>query len=345
MAKNTNRKCSGCGGELVFSPTKHGLYCDKCKSFYSINANKQIVKLNYDSSLSKESSVNSSFNCPSCGANLKSTVREISKTCPYCNSNFVINIENLNGLKPNSIIPFAFDKEKAIEYYKQGVKKKHFLPNAFKKSPGLDRIFGTYISCFSFDADTTSVYNGRIRIEETHTSNGETRRTSYTKNISGEKDYQFKDVLIESSKHTNQRSFDQIKPFLIDNDSVYDYNEDFIRGYQVESYDNNLLNCKVLSEDYIKSQIRERILSNYTYTSVDYLNVSSKFYNDKFSYMLLPVYFIDFTYKNKPYKTYINGQTGKVGDDLPKSKTKIFFASFFIVLIIALIILLPLFLS
>lgn len=339
MSKNLNRKCAGCGGNLNFSPDKQALVCDKCKSIYNIYADKNYKKISFNTSL--ENNVNKTqknFNCPSCGAIINSSVREISTTCPYCNTNFVLNKENITGLKPNAIIPFTFNKQKAIEYFKKGIKKKYFLPNAFKKSPNLDKVSGTYISCFSFDSNTHSTYDGKISIEENRVTNGQVGRHVYTKKISGEKDYNFENVVIESSKLTNQNSFDQIKPFIFNDGNVYDYNEDFLRGYTVESYDNSLNNCKVLSENYIKQQIRKKILSNYSYTTVNYLNINTTYLNNKFSYVLLPVYFIDFKYKNKNYKTYINGQTGKVGDDLPKSKVKIFFTVLSILLIIGLII-------
>ena len=38
---------------------------------------------------------------------------------------------------------------------------------------------------------------------------------------------------------------------------------------------------------------------------------------------MLPMYRINFNYKNKKYSNIINGQTGKVGGNIPKSKFKI----------------------
>ncbi len=338
MAKKNNQKCLGCGGDLIFSPEKQALFCKNCKSLQNINAKNEFIKIDYnEENIEDVKPITKSCNCPNCGANIDTQNGEISKICPYCENSFVLSLNEINGLKPNGIIPFNFDKEKAKEYYKKGVKKKYFLPNAFKKSPNLDKITGTYVPCFSFDADTDSTYNGRLRIQETRTNNGQTQTYTRYKNIAGERSYNFENVIIESSKLTNQDSFDQIKPFLFDSTTIYEYSEDFLRGYVVESYDNNLKNCKILSENYINSQIRERILSAYHYSSVDYLDVRTKFSNYKYSYVLLPVYFIEFKYKNKDYKTYINGQTGKVGDDLPKSKVKIFFSVFAVILFIALV--------
>lgn len=338
--QHTNTKCLGCGGELNFSPNTQTLVCKNCQKQQKINSKKGIIKVDYSKQSQQETKQSSTttINCQSCGAKLTIKTNDYSGICPYCNSNFVNNTSTITGLKPNSIIPFNFDKEKAIEYYKAGVKKKFFLPNSFKKSPALDKITGTYIPCFSFDADTHSHFDGKISIERKRQIQGRQETYYETKLISGDRNYIFNDIIIESSQHTLQQSFDQIKPFFLDDALVYNYNEDFLRGYVVQRHDNTLQNCKVLSEHYINNNIRSRILSSYNYSYVNYLNVNTKFFNEKYSYLLLPVYFVNFKYKKKDYTTYINGQTGKIGDDLPKSKLKIFLTILPAILIFALII-------
>ena len=115
------------------------------------------------------------------------------------------------------------------------------------------------------------------------------------------------------------------------NDSVK-YDSDFIRGYSVEHFNNTLENCFKLSRISIDNKIRSQILSKYNYTSVVKLDVQTTYSNEKYCYHLLPVYKLDFNYKQKDYSTFMNGQTGKVGTGLPKSKVKI---TFFVLGIIA----------
>lgn len=346
MIKKSNNKCLNCGGNLIFSPQFEALYCNNCKSITKIIANKNNKKYNYvNNEVSEENNKSTSTNCTNCGAFIQLDKREITKTCPYCDTNFVVDEKDIQGIKPTSVIPFSFDKEKAVEYYKNGIKKKHFLPNKFKASPSIDSIYGTYISCFSFDTDTFSKYSGKISYTTTYSKDGKTYSQTNSRLINGEKNMQFKDFLIESSELTNQDLFDEVKPYIIDNSTTYEYNPDFIRGYDVKTYDTSLSSCKVLSEEYIKEKIKSAILSGYSYDRVDYFNLNTNFTNYKFSYILLPLYFVDYEYKNKKYTTYINGQTGKIGNNLPKSKVKIFFSVFTVILIILLIIGLSLFLN
>lgn len=344
--KKSNTKCKGCGGNLEFSPSHSALFCKNCQSVVKINFCSAPPKKTYSDDVKETmEATERTTNCSSCGAQLTINQREITKICPYCNSSFVLDENEIAGLKPDAIIPFSFDKNEAIEKYKQKIKKKLFLPKAFKKSPSFESLHGTYISCFSFDVDTKSTYSGKLNCSETIHVDGRSQTRFYSKSISGSHSKNFRDCIIESSKLTNQRSFDQIKPFDINETSLQKYDKDFLRGYEVESYDQGLKNCKVYSEDYIKNQIKKDILSRYSYDTVAYFNLNTNFSNYKYAYVLLPVYFFDIKYKDKKYLTYLNGQTGKLGDDLPKSKVKIFFSVLGIILLVFLLYFLAKYLS
>jgi len=325
MIKKLNSKCTSCGGNLVFSPENNCVLCENCNKAYKIEAKKEHLKFPYTQNEENLNFKTKTTNCSNCGALVTLNPREITKTCPYCGSNFVLEKEEMVGLSPNGIIPFKFNKQKAIEYYLNGVKKKRFLPNKFKKSPTLGSISATYIPCFSFDCNTESSYSGRLSYTETDTdSNGNRHSHTYYKNIKGTKEMAFENVIVESGEQTVQHLFEQIEPY--NHEEVYEYNPDFLRGYNAESYNNTLKNCKILSNNLIEQRIKRAILSKYTYDRVEYFSMHTNYSNERFSYLLLPVYFINFSYKEKNYKTYINGQTGKIGDDLPKSKVKKFFA-------------------
>lgn len=344
--KKSNIKCLGCGGELKFSPQEQALVCKNCGRVHKFETKNNVLKFDFDAQNLVETNqekTKKTTNCANCGALLEVEEREITKKCPYCESNFVLDKSEISGLKPNNIIPFAFSKEKAIEYYKKNVKHKWLLPNKFKKNPNIDNVSGTYISCFSFDSNTSSNYSGALSIDRTEFRDGKSYTRTETKFISGSKNLDFENFLIESSSLTNQKFFEEIKPYNVDESTCFEYDENFLRGYNVESYDNDVNSCKKISEELMKVQIKNSILSNYHYSRVQYFNLTTTFSNNKFSYILLPIYFINFNYKNKTYRTYLNGQTGKIGNDLPKSKVKIAFLVLLGILFVLGIILLMMF--
>lgn len=340
-----NKKCSSCGGNLVFSPSTCSLICEKCKAITAIIKDKNFKKNDYDGYLKGEiitksqSNKKSITNCPTCGASVNLKTGEFAVTCPYCNTSIVIDNAK-NSLSVDAVIPFTIDKKQVYENYKKSIGKKFFLPNAFKKQPPMDKVTGFYIPSFGFDANTENDYYAVL--ETSHTDKDGHNHIS-TKTVRGHKNIQFENVLIESSSKINQLDLDAILPYNVS--SALSYNDDFIRGYSVEKFSDTLQNCFILAKQEMNNMIRNEVLSKYTYDRVITYNCNTIMTNKKFCYYMLPVYSIEFDYKQKKYHTLMNGQTGKVGTGLPKSKIKIAFTALTVILIFLLFIILGAFLS
>lgn len=341
----TNKKCSSCGGNLIFSPSNCSLVCEKCKTITPIITTNNYVKKSYDAFINSELSQNKTtnenskkiVNCPTCGASLNLKTSEFSGNCPYCGSSIVVDNTKQN-LSVDAVIPFQIDKDSVYENYKKSVRKKLFIPNAFKRQPPMDNVTGFYIPAFGFDADTSSDYEGKLENEH-RDKNGNTHVS--TKTIRGHVNINFQDVMIESSSKINQLDLDEILPFNVK--QAYSYDDDFIRGYSVEKFNDSLKTCFILAMQEMKQRIEDQILSKYTYSRVVYFNCNTTTMNRKFCYYLLPVYSINFEYKNKKYTTLMNGQTGKVGLGIPKSKVKITFAVIGVILFLLMFVLISFF--
>lgn len=319
------KKCSSCGGNLVFNPTRCALVCDKCSGVINIEKNPNINKHSINIEMTANNEIKKT-NCSNCGASVNLSGLEVAGVCPYCNSNLNIGFSHT----PDAVLPFKIDRQNAIELYKKNVRKKLFLPNAFKKNPAFENLNGFYIPSFSFDCNTHSVYSGTLE-KSKRDSDGNTYAHEF--NIGGTKDINFRDTFIESSSKLTQAQLQEILPYNT-KENLFKYNDDFIAGYSVENFDNSLENCKVLHDKVIDSKILRAILSNYDYTKVLRFNLSTTFSFVTYSYVLLPVYSIKINYNNKNYLTFMNGQNGNLGENLPKSKVKITFFILSIILVV-----------
>lgn len=341
--KNINKKCSGCGGDLIFSPLFQNLICEKCGNKIAIESNGNFVKHNIDSNFNNigtnDKHINITYSCQNCGANLKGESLNYSTKCVYCGSNSVIADFSNSDIYPDAIIPFKIDKSKIFETFKQSVKHKPFLPNSFKKSFNLNNAQAFYFPSFCFDSNTHSNYKGTL-YTTSNDSDGHTHTIYY--DINGNYDTQINNLCIESSSKLSQSQLDGIKPYNFDKAKVF--NVDYLRGFDTEYHNCSLQNSYTLSRTYIKEIIKDKILSKYSYTGVHSLTIKTTYSNEKYFYCLLPAYKITCQYKEKDYNTIMNGQTGKVSGKLPKSKVKIFFLilaiMFFLFIIIGLSIIL-----
>lgn len=322
--QNIQEKCQSCGGNLKFSPEQKALACEFCKNTVSILHDTNTQKHFYEENKEDLKTYNEFKNktkivkCSNCGASIILDKLQVSKNCPYCDSPSVIETKEIAGLVPDSIIPFKFSEKTVVDIFKQGLKKKRFLPNKFKKNPPVENIKGIYIPCFSFDANSTTKYSG-ILVEKTSNSNGKTKTKIIP--IAGNYNCNFENFGVESSSHINQIEYNQIKPYQMQD--LVKFDTSFIMGYSVEYYNQSLTQCKTLADTLMKENIKNAILRNYSYSYVQSFSQETLFSQQKYSYNLMPLYKISCKYKQKSYTALMNGQTGKLGGNFPKSKIKI----------------------
>ena len=338
-------KCLSCGSNMLFDPKTQSLKCKHCGDVSGFETSSTVLELNVEDAFNvvenwdTDSSV---YRCNNCGAVVVLDAMDSATFCPYCSTSHIVKEEELSGLKPNAVYPFTLTNDEAVSNSKQWVKKKIFTPKKFKKSLVIDNMRGVYEPCFTFDSQTFSHYQGRIGDRRTRTvGSGKNKRTEtyiVWKNISGTYDYNFDDVMVDCSTSFDQKLLDKLSPFNYDTIKVYERN--FLTGYFARRHDKNISDAWVDAKGIIDKSLRRKILSQYSYDVVDYLNVSTVHNEVTYKYVLLPTYQLIYKYKKKQYNVYINGNTGKVAGKVPLSPLRIGIASLIGVAIIGLIALL-----
>lgn len=326
--KGSQVKCKGCGGNLKFDPSLQKLSCQHCGNSQDFEVVKEYSKHNLSDKPSSYENYkswmknNKVMRCDNCGGEIVLNALEYASSCPYCESPLVSETSTLPSIVPDSIIPFQFDERTAESKFIDNVKKKFFVPSKFKKLKTQKVIRPLYFPAFSFDAHTISNYSGAL-IKETVTSDGQgNRSTSYERfSISGIKDLQFDNLIIESSSKLSQKQIAGILPYDIT--QAVKFNENFLKGYTVEHFADALEKCYEDAKNAMKNTIRNSILSGYDYTRIESLTINTAFNYEKYAYRVLPIYKFQYDYKNKPFVTYMNGQNGKVGGGLPISGLKV----------------------
>lgn len=325
-------KCRGCGANMRFDPDKNVLVCDHCGNVQDLNDQSVAEELNFIDGINNDKKWSEDrtmmFRCDNCGAKIVLSKDETATSCPFCGTNHVQKVDDLSGLKPNAVLPFAFGKDKASEFSKKWAKKRIFAPRKFKKSLKSENLNGIYTPCFTFDSVTTSVYSGRIGKTRTRTvGSGKNRRTqTYTvwRNISGTFYKNFDDILITAGKKCNQKTVDKLSPYPT-NDSK-EFNEKYLLGFMAYQYDEELTECWSDAKSKMDVILRKKILDQYDHDRVAYLNVSTTHEHVTYKYVMLPVYVGNFNFKRKLYNFFVNGTSGKVTGKTPVSFWRVLLA-------------------
>lgn len=327
------KKCPSCGANLIWSPEDSCLLCEHCGTKVEIDLDKYGEELDFsrmfhnNNSWSLETHV---FRCNNCGAKEVLSKKEISVTCPFCGTTNVVETDELSGLKPNAVIPFAIDKENACKRVMEWAKKKFFANKKFKDNVYPDAIKGNYSPAFTFDSKTSSSYQGvlgeyyYVQVKR----NGKTyseRKTRY-KRISGNYYDFYNDILVQASNQIDQKTIEKLQPFDVHKSNQY--SEEFLHGFTANQYSKTGEQCWSEARADIESDLKRKILAQYKYDFVQSFNCDTYCSDIKFRYLLLPIYIGHCKWKNKLYNFYVNGYNGKVVGKTPLSPLRIGLVTF-----------------
>ena len=334
-------KCKSCGADMVFDPASQQLRCPYCDITRDIE--KRVPHIRDFASERQSGGVavdGDVYKCPNCGGESEIQGFSTAVACPFCGGTNVIKLEDMKGLKPDSVLPFAMTRDSAADAGKRWIKKRLLAPSKLKKNFTVDKFNGVYIPSFAFDSDTFSKYDGRFGEDKTRTvqtkDGPKTEHYIEWYHVSGNWNRSFANTMVESSTQIQQDEFNKILPYDMNNATAY--TREYLAGFSAERYDTSLDDSFGIAKREMDSVIRSEIKNHYNPDHVDYLNVSTTFSNVKFRYTLLPLWICAYKFKEKLYRFLVNARTGRATGKAPKSPLKITFIVFAVLAVIAAII-------
>ena len=315
-----HHKCPGCGSSLMYDIASGNLKCQHCGTTRAMQEDNQVQRRTMCAQVlntHKQWTDGAVFRCSNCGANNVVSKRDISKSCAFCGSNAIVQSQELPGIQPDSVIPFQITQETASQRFNQWRKKRWFVPGEFKKADLRKSMSPMYTPCWSFSAQTQSMYNGTLG-RTVSTRNG--TRTQWFR-VSGGIMQNYTDYFVQSGERINTKNFNNLKPFNLQ--LVRVYRTEFLSGIVAEHYSRDLEICFQDFAAFVRRDKQQKIMRRHNATSVSQLTINTNYHNRKFNYVLLPVYIAHYYYKNKLYNFYVNGATGKIVGKYPKSAIKI----------------------
>ncbi len=327
--------CDNCGGALLYSPKRHGMYCRMCgKTFKAEEVEESEKESLIDKKIRSFSEVYGAddkeyydckvYSCNHCGADIILNGTETSTVCIYCGSPNVVFSRVLKQHKPDGIIPFSVTKADASAIIKGRINSSHFVPGILKKMVP-DDIKGIYIPYWVLNAD----FYGAYLIEASEGSGKYERTYYYGKAASCE----FRSLPFDASVKLNDDLSVRLEPYIFEDAKVFD--EDYLSGFYSDCSDLSSSGLRTAALKRMDTMMADEIMSiipghdKHVLDSFPYVDI----HNDSV-YLLLPAWFYSFEYDNKPYTIMINGQTGKMVGFLPVDKKKVILFSLLILIMI-----------
>jgi hypothetical protein len=270
-----------------------------------------------------------SVTCESCGAQLIFDTHTKAQFCTYCGSSHIQEQSVEKTIPPAYLVPFSIASAQAYEAFKTWLTSRWFAPNDLKQSYKNNRLIGTYVPYWTYDAETYSHYTAQrgdhYYVTKTRTVNGKTetyqeQHTRWT-NVSGAYDQSYDDILVCASSKIERSLATKIQGF--DQQRLVSYLPDYLSGFLAERYSIDLKDGWELGRQIIDDRLNSEIRSTIGGDEIRLLNIHSEYDNVTFKHLLLPLWLSSYTYKQKLYHFMINGQSGAVSGEYPKSPLKI----------------------
>lgn len=333
-------KCPSCGGFMTYSPASGNLKCVYCGSEKELD--KTPVEMTGHlledwREVTEEEQTHKSIDikCEQCGATTTLSGNIASSRCPFCGSPLVnSNVKTRNCYEAEYILPFSFDKKNCKSAYKKWLSGKWFAPSRLKKEAADPASFqGVYLPFWGYDANTETFYRGQRGETRTRTvrRNGRVETESYTVwyDMSGYVYLDFNNLLVSASDTIPDSILDNIRDWNLK--ACVPYNKNFVSGFTSEIYQHDFKECYPKAQRRMDGMIDNKIRCDIGGSMQRILSKDTDYQNVAFKYCLLPVWISSFKYDNKLYRFVINGYSGEVVGEYPKSKWKIAFVIFCIV--------------
>lgn len=272
--------------------------------------------------------------CQSCGAQTTLGPNVTAGRCPFCDSPIIAaRAQSQRLVKPKALLPFAINRDQAMEVFGRWLKGLWFAPDSLKRTHQRDGMNGVYLPAWTYDTNTQTVYVGERGEDyyETQWStvliNGRSQRQS--RNVkktrwypaNGQVMVDFDDVLVMASQSLPGRYVQELEPW--DLKALQPYQPEYLAGFFAESYQVNLQQgfeqARALMEEPIRQNIRQDIGGDRQriYT------VNTSYHDISFKHILLPIWISTYHYGNRTFMFVVNARTGEVQGDRPYSWVKI----------------------
>jgi DNA-directed RNA polymerase subunit RPC12/RpoP len=332
--------CNQCGAKVNFAPGTSSLKCPYCSFEIQIaQSDAQVAELDYQAYLDKaggekESSEAQRVKCDKCGAETTMPPESAAGICPFCGANMVFTGKLSRQIKPEALLSFKIAQKEAFESFRRWIRKLWFAPGDLKKYAEAEgKLAGVYVPYWTYDSDTTTVYQGErgdhyyttenYTVEENGRTVTRSRQVQHTRwtPAAGTVFNSFDDVLILASKSLPKKYADSLEPWDLPN--LVPYADEYLSGFRAESYQISLPEGFEAAKGVMAGAIYNTIRQDIGGDEQRIHSTQTQYGAITFKHILLPVWLSAYRFRDKVFRILINARTGEVQGERPFSGWKI----------------------
>ena len=331
--------CPACGGEAVWNAAKQRMVCPFCGTESPVTLNDAGVLVEHDlvTALRGISDKQRGWQpgkqqvrCQSCNAISVVDAARQAQNCQFCGSAQLIPYEETKApFRPEGVLPFKIAEPEARDRIRAWYGRLWLAPSALKRRALTDTVKGIYLPYWTFDAHVEADWSAEAGhyyyVTETYSERGQ-MRTRQVRQIrwqpaSGHVTTFFDDDLVCASVGVHPALVRAIEPFPTHDLKSYD--PAFVAGWLVERYQIDLVAAAQRARAAMDAKLQVLCAQQIRGDTFRNLVVRADYSEQTFKHVLAPVWFLTYTYGARLFQCVMNGFTGKIAGEYPKSPWKI----------------------
>ncbi len=331
--------CPACGGEAIWNAAKQKLVCPFCgtESPAKLDAAGEIVEHDLVAALRGIGderrgwqSAKRQVKCQSCNAISVLDPARQAQNCEFCGSaQLVPYAETKPGFSPESVLPFQVSETQARDGIRAWYGKLWLAPNRLKKAALTDTVRGVYLPYWTFDAHVDATWTADAGhyyyTTETYSEGGQLR-TRQVQQIrwepaAGRVRHFFDDDLVCASVGVHPRLLRGIEPYPTT--ELKPYAPGYVAGWVVERYQIDLVAAAERARAAMQAKLQALCAHEIPGDTYRNLVVNADYSAQTFKHILAPAWLLSYTFGRNTYQCAMNGVTGAIDGEYPKSPWKI----------------------
>jgi DNA-directed RNA polymerase subunit RPC12/RpoP len=333
--------CPACGAEAIWNPAKQALVCPFCgtTSPATLDPNAGGI-LEHDLVTALRGITDDKrgwqtekryVKCQSCQAISVLDPNRQAQRCEFCGSAQLVAYEQTkDAFRPESVLPFKVSEDKARDGIRGWYGKLWLAPNALKRRALTDTVKGIYLPYWTFDAHVDATWTAEAGhyyyTTESYTDNNGRSQTRQVQHVrwepaAGRLQHFFDDDLVCASVGVHPDLLRGIEPFPTSELVAYDAG--YVAGWVVERYQIDLVSAAKAARDAMDAKLQKMCGAQVPGDTYRNLAVQANYSGQTYKHILAPVWLLSYTFGAKAFQAVMNGVSGAIDGEYPKSWIKV----------------------